>query len=147
MKRFAAISFSGLKACHNEFVKEDACMFLPKEALSYEDAAQIYADMISGLNECTQEYKDELVVDMKKRAIRYANRRAEWECMTPEERQNADAGRTSAHNAFIDQMNIIKRMLDKDGIDTSWREELGDDRKRIGDFACFMAYIFAVGNR
>lgn len=122
-------------------------MFLPKEALSYEEATKIYADIVNGLNMCTQEYKRELVEGMKLRAIRYANKRAEWECMTPEERRDADAGRTSSHNAFIDQMNIIKRMLDTEGIDTSWREELGDDRKRIGDFACYMAYIFSVGNR
>lgn len=126
---------------------EEKPMFLPKEALSYEEATQIYSDIVNGLNKCTQDYKDELIDDMKLRAIKYANRRASWECMSIEEKRNDDAGRTTCHNAFIDQMNIIKRMLDKDGIDTSWHDRLGTDRKRIGDFACFMAYIFAVNNR
>lgn len=30
---------------------------------------------------------------------------------------------------------------------TEWREHLGDDRKRIGDFACYLALFYALNSR
>jgi len=35
----------------------------------------------------------------------------------------------------------------KNGEDASWRNELGDDRKTIGDFACFIAFSIGVMSR
>ena len=67
--------------------------------------------------------------------------------MSNGERMEADKGRTIKHNAFIDSLNILTRLLNSDGISTPWREQLGDDRKRIGDFACFVAYIVGISNR
>ena len=34
-----------------------------------------------------------------------------------------------------------------EGIETPWREQLGEARKRIGDFACFVSYIAGINNR
>jgi hypothetical protein len=58
--------------------------------------------------------------------------------MKAQDRQDADAGRTAAHNAFIDALNILSRAMKKEGKDNEWRRLLGDDRKEIGDFACFL---------
>ncbi len=56
-------------------------------------------------------------------------------------------GNNGKHNAFIDSVNILARVLNSDGIETPWREQLGNQRKRIGDFACFVSYIVGINNR
>jgi len=49
-----------------------------------------------------------------------------------------DQRRTLAHNAFIDACNIMSRNMGKNDEDNSWRAALGEDRKVIGDFACYI---------
>ena len=69
-------------------------------------------------------------------AIRYARLRTDWQLTTLEERRAMDPARTAAHNALIDSANILSRAMVKVGEDATWRRELGDDRKEIGDWAC-----------
>lgn len=79
--------------------------------------------------------------------IRYANIRANWYQFTYEQRMNADAGRTRAHNTVIDYCNIMSRNMIKHGEDGSWRRLLTDDRKIIGDFACYITCIIGIRSR
>jgi hypothetical protein len=51
------------------------------------------------------------------------------------------------HDTVIDSIEILARLANKEGMDISWREDLGDERKRIGDFACFVTYITGISNR
>ena len=55
--------------------------------------------------------------------------------------------RTSAHNAFIIQLNALKSEVESKGKDTSWFDKITDDRQRQGDFANYLAYIYAVSTR
>ena len=55
--------------------------------------------------------------------------------------------RRSAHNVFIDACNIMSRNMIKNGEDASWRKELGDDRKVIGDFACYISFVLGIKAR
>ncbi len=64
--------------------------------------------------------------------------------MTAAERLAADRQRTAAHNAFIDAANILSRAMGQAGQDNEWRRVLGDDRKVIGDFACFLVAHLGV---
>ena len=41
----------------------------------------------------------------------------------------------------------LARIVEHDGGDAYWRLQLGDNRKRIGDFACFVSYITGISNR
>lgn len=115
--------------------------------LTFEEALQIYNDMAAGVSQCCCEYKDEIVQDFLKKAFSYAAIRAEWGLWTKEERREKDEYRTIRHNSFIDSLNILCRLLNKEDIATPWREQLGNERKRIGDFACFTAYIAGLNNR
>ena len=45
---------------------------------------------------------------------------------------------TQAHEVFIDACNILSRNQGRAGEVNAWRESLGDDRKRIGDLACYL---------
>lgn len=46
-------------------------------------------------------------------AARYAEARVCWRLALLEERRDMDAGRTAAHNAFIDACNIMSRNMAK----------------------------------
>jgi hypothetical protein len=91
------------------------------------------------------------LIDLKdnlyKTAIRYAGIRAKWYVSILGERKEADFDRTSAHNAFIDACNILSRNMAKISEDNCWRAALGDDRKTIGDFACYLHCILGLRAR
>ena len=85
--------------------------------------------------------------DFIKKAAEYTRIRCSWDYMSNDEKRDADDGRTITHNSLIASINILSRIAGNEGIDNSWRKELGEERKRIGDFACFVAYITGISNR
>ncbi|MCR4739242.1 MAG: hypothetical protein K5886_03155 [Lachnospiraceae bacterium] len=115
--------------------------------LKIEDAMDIYGRMVESFGQCKLEDKRELWDGLLERAAEYTYIRNKWELMSREERIEADEGRTIKHNSFIRELDIIARAAELCNIDNSWRKDLGDDRKRIGDFACFIAYITGISNR
>ncbi|MBP5744982.1 MAG: hypothetical protein J6W58_01615, partial [Lachnospiraceae bacterium] len=70
-----------------------------------------------------------------------------WEFMDYQERIDADPSRTRMHDTVIDSIEILARLANKEGMDISWRDDLGNERKRLGDFACFVTYITGILNR
>lgn len=95
----------------------------------------------------------ELYDDLIKVATRYAAIRANWLLMSREEKMNQDPGRTSCHNSVITHFNMLARYLKQQGKTTAWRDKLGyeeDDsynRKAIGDFACYLAFVNGINGR
>ncbi len=115
--------------------------------LAIENAQEIYRSLVESMDKCTAEDKNVFVNDFLKKAFEYTSIRCKWELMTREEKLEADPGRTMAHDSFITATNILARIAGKEGIDVSWRAKLGDERKSIGDFACFVTYITGISNR
>lgn len=115
--------------------------------LPVEEALQIYTALTESVKKCSIEDVSDFYNDMVKKSCKYASIRSSWEFMSNEERMSADVGRTSSHNVLIDSVNILARVIKSDGIETAWRDNLGDNRKKIGDFACFVAYITGICNR
>ena len=67
-----------------------------------------------------------------------------------EEKSDTDANRTACHNKVIFHLNILSRYLASKEKDISWRNELGDEkenRKKIGDFACYVALMEGLDAR
>jgi hypothetical protein len=89
----------------------------------------------------------ELKKTLFKSAIRYSSLRSEWMLLEREERKNMDEERSRAHNVFIDDCNIMSRNMIANGEDASWRKELGNDRKVIGDFACYISFVLGIKAR
>lgn len=81
------------------------------------------------------------------RASRYAQIRTSWWQMTPEERREEDEHRTMVHNSVINSFDMIADIERGMGKDAAWREKLGDDRKVLGDFACYIACFWALNAR
>jgi len=103
------------------------------------------AEKFFTLIECTS-YTD-LKKSLYTAALRYANIRADWMMLSDKEKAENDFERTSAHNRFIDACDILSRNQAKTGEDNSWRKELGNDRKSIGDFACYIHMFISLKNR
>ncbi len=85
--------------------------------------------------------------DFYNKAVDYALIRAQWQLSSREQRIDMDQRRRLAHNAFIDACNILSRNMGAEGEDNSWRADLGDDRKIIGDFACYIHCFLGIEAR
>lgn len=89
----------------------------------------------------------DLACSLVNSAIRYARIRVDWERSLPDLRRDTDDERTRAHNTFIDSCNILSRNMARVGEDNSWRQLLSDDRKTIGDFACYLHCLLGLKAR
>lgn len=88
-----------------------------------------------------------LRIQFYKLSVRYAQVRAGWNFKSIEEMAADNSERTILHNTLIDSVNILARNMEKIGEDASWRASLGNDRKVIGDFACYVAAWLGIRQR
>lgn len=85
--------------------------------------------------------------DLIQKAVKYARIRTDYQLAPNESRNEIGSLRTIAHNAFIDSCNILSRNMADNDEDITWRKMLGDDRKAIGDFACYLHCILGIHAR
>lgn len=122
-----------------------------ERSLSIEDMTKLHTDMLSEMG--TDPDAAELYNELVQMATRYASFRSHWCLWSMEEKANQDPSRTSCHNSLIVKFNQLARYLKMQGKSAEWRDTLGyekDDkynRKRIGDFACFIVFINSINAR
>ncbi len=87
------------------------------------------------------------VNSLVKSAVRYARLRVDWLLSDQEGRNELEAERTASHNAFISTCDILSRNMLKSGEDNSWRTQIGNKRKDIGDFACLIHAVLGINAR
>lgn len=117
-----------------------------KDSLSVVDANDIFNEMskeVQMLDDVAKELFDEFI----SAAIAYANVRSNWLLLTKEEKMDSDKSRTLKHDSVILKADVLSRYLVKLGKEAKWRKDLGDSRKRIGDFACYVAFIYGLNAR
>lgn len=106
------------------------------KTLTYQEAKEIYETIQENLDRTDPDIVG-LYNDMVAYAIQYAHIRAGWNALTVEKKRDTDDARTKKHDAFIASVNIVART--QGTIGAAWRQQLSDDRKRIGDLACYIA--------
>lgn len=84
---------------------------------------------------------------MYAKAIRYAEIRARYFLEDSGGKADLEESRSRAHDSFIDACNILSRAMGATGEDNTWRQSLGDDRRVIGDFACYVALFLGLKAR
>lgn len=110
----------------------------------------MYLDYQTALNAFTTVQNSKLGETRKslyKAAVHYATIRAEWEFLDNEDRMDQDSGRTAIHNRFIDCCNKFVREQSSIGENTSWFNTINQDRKLIGDWACYVSCFLGIENR
>lgn len=103
---------------------------------------QMMAEEIQG-----DEDSEELYADLLEKALDYIPIRVRWTYKTREWKTNIDESRTMYHDSMITHFNMLARYLKQQGKEAKWRDELGDARKRIGDFAGYLIYVQSIGGR
>lgn len=82
--------------------------------------------------------------DLIELAIRYAQARVEYLRADVERQRWLGPDRAATHNAFIMACDILSRRMRENGEDATWRSILGNDRRRLGDFACLLHCILGI---
>ncbi|MBE2257049.1 MAG: hypothetical protein IAE65_12710 [Ignavibacteria bacterium] len=90
---------------------------------------------------------EDLKNDLFIKASRYHQLRNTSYLTKETERFEIEESRSRSHNTFIDSCNILSRNMIKNGDQAKWRLELGNDRKVIGDFACYISYRIGLKAR
>ena len=116
------------------------------DILTLEEADDILSQIQNSIDS-SDEDAVELYNDFLEGAFSYASVRSGWLLLSKDEKMEQDKGRTLKHDSVINRVNILARYLEKTGKDISWRDKLGDSRKRIGDFACYAALFYGLSAR
>ena len=119
--------------------------------LTFEDMNRLHEVMLAGVRslEGGEEAYDKLV----RAGTNYIDTRAGWKLMPKPVRKERNDERTARHNAVIIALDELADKMKEAGLDTAWREEIGyeaDDkvnRKRCGDFGCYIAFINSINAR
>lgn len=117
-----------------------------KGIVSFSEAEQIYSSLLNSSNQLDKEFQEEWTTFVLL-CVEYASARGKWLTLSREEKLANDESRTVTHNKVIYQLKILKGLASEQGNDVAWFEQFNDDRKRIGDFACYVAYNYALNAR
>ncbi len=107
-------------------------------------------------SECDDEVLKQLFEDMLDLALRYTESVCLWQRIVNENgasfdehgtRQAIEATRTSVHDAFNDQVNILSRTMSRLGKSVEWRDRIGHDRSRLGCFALSISFEYIKQNK
>lgn len=132
------------------FTTFEAYTTCKQQSFSVEEMEEIFhgfSDSFSSFSE--DETAVELYQDLMEKVERYAvDFRVPWfRDFDRDDRIKYDNQRTGAHNQVIRAFDILARYETGHGVLASWRERLGDNRKKIGDFACFLMYVYGICGR
>ncbi|MCK1236786.1 hypothetical protein MX003_03585 [Streptococcus uberis] len=124
---------------YQNFLKE-------KDSLSFEVCTNYFQDLIIAVNQTDE---DSLLYwnDFISASVDYSQARGEWLLLSREEKHAKDDMRTTKHNKFIYTLKIFIAYSKQKGYDFPWFESIKENRKQLGDLACYISYIYAVNAR
>lgn len=105
-----------------------------------ENIAVLLSTMLPNILSGEDEDNKEFAADLLNAAIKYAKYRMDWSTHDNAWKIENDKYRTSAHNRFMDCLNIFLRYNKK-----PLKNEF--DRRDLGDIACYLAYAAAIAER
>ena len=81
------------------------------------------------------------------KAVEYSDYRSRWLGMSTIEQNNIERDRACNHDIFVDTKNDLGKYMLDHNMDITWTILLGEDRKNIGDFACYLSYVQGIKAR
>lgn len=117
-----------------------------KNSLSFIDCEKIHLKILNEGDLKDTEFQ-KVWQDFVLASVEYATIRGKWLFLSREEKIDTDEHRSICHNKVIYQLKFIKGLIAEKNGDTTWFSDFHEDRKRIGDFACFVSYIYGINAR
>ena len=117
---------------YKEYLKQET-------SLPFEEAMQIW-NQIAERGEADAAC-GELIDRFLKCAVDYVRIRNGWNQKSLAEKGQADAERTRCHNLVISAKNKLSVYMYEHKLGNDWDDWLGEERKRIGDFACYVVLL------
>lgn len=118
------------------------------QSLSLEEMSSLHRMIIDEIGDDNDSL--ELYGELIATATRYIYFRSNWSLWSREEKREKDGSQTSCHDSVIVKFNQLARYLKMQGKAALWRdtlgyaEEDGNFRKRLGGFACYLAFIDSI---
>jgi len=113
--------------------------------MNWNDAQRIANELIK------HESKDEDFIELRQdffiASLRYSNLRFKWYFTDMENKKEMDKERTAAHNSLISCWNALCRYMNNQGIELASNALFPNDRKNIGDLACYLCAIIGIMSR
>ena len=122
-----------------------------ERSLAIGDMQDIHSQIIADVG--TDADAVEIYEELIEASTKYADMRSEWLMLDRQKKMEIDSRRTSCHDSVIIKFNMLARYVKMQGKDAGWRDRLGDEkenpynRKRIGDFACYLVFINSLNAR
>lgn len=128
---------------YEDYLKEPQC-------LTFDEMEQLHKMISTEIG--TDPDAREIYLELIGKATDYACIRARWPLLSKTEKMEQNPGRTACHDSLIVKVNMLSRYLRLQEKEAAWRDILGDEadpynRKRIGDFACYLAFINGLNAR
>lgn len=123
------------------------------QTLTVEQMRTIHEEMLSEIKSVHDPEAVEFYDELLEQAVDYCCYRANWFRWDRAEKMDKDPSRTSSHNSVIVKLNTLARFLKQLGQSAEWRDTLGYEednsynRKRIGDFACYLVFVESLNAR
>lgn len=116
-----------------------------KDALSFEYCQKIHQAILLELG--TEPDILEIWHDFLKASMDYAHTRSQWLLWESAERREKDEGRTAKHEIVIYNFKLLSRNMEQSSEVVNYLKEIENNRKQIGDFVSYLAYIYAINSR
>ena len=113
-----------------------------KNSLTFNDMQRIHAAMVADIG--TDKDALDLYSELLDMATKYASIRMSWMSLSKQAKMDEDEKRTICHDSLIIKVRKLSRSIGKEH---EWNKILGEDRKRIGDFACYLAFLNSLHAR
>lgn len=114
------------------------------DPISFEEAMKIYEEIMKEAPDDNDAF-DKAWENAIEKMTAYADLRAHWK-ITPKPKRDNDQ-RTIKHDSVIASLNQLAECMKEQNLNAEWREELGYQRKRIGDFACYVSLMYGLSAR
>lgn len=131
------------------------------EALTFPEMEEIHRQIMANSDFNNEDFR-ELWEDVLRQSMKYTLVRSEGMILTQQEQELRDASRTEVHNQVLSSFLILERFFVQQG----WKSEdwtkllflqsfienrtlfdLNSHRKRVGDFANYLTFVYALHNR
>ena len=132
-----------------------------REHITFEQTSKIHEEILETAD-FTTEGVSEIWKDLIESATKYIATLTEWSYLTKEQKMSKDSSRMMEHNTLINNFIVLERVFKmnswksdtwtdqlflQEDIQKRTRQDETEHKQRIGDFAYYLTFIYAINGR